>query len=126
MVNYSRIYLFIITVMLHPEMLDTTSIKVILIHGKIGVLQGKHLLTDPTIILIKEYLLIRELILGMIQGTNLDLDPPKCERQNMKALENGDDQEARLLDQGRTGRVLRYHNELLQLNSMKSMCFIGF
>merc|ERR1719211_993213 len=39
----------------------------------------------------------------MIQGTNLDLDPPKCERQNMKALENGDDQEARLLDQGRTG-----------------------
>ena len=112
MVNYNRIYLFIITVMLHPEMLDTTSIKVILIHGKIGVLQGKHLLTDPTIILIKEYLLIRELILGMIQGTNLDLDPPKCERQNMKALENEDDQEARLLGQGLTGRVLRYHNDL--------------
>ena len=109
--NYNIIYLFVITVMLHPEMLDTTNIKLILIHGKIGVLQGKHLLTDPTIILIKEYLLIRELILGMIQGTNLDLDPPKCERQNMKAQENEDDQEARLLGQGLTGRVLRYHNE---------------
>jgi len=48
----------------------------------------------------------------MIQGTNLDLDPPKCERQNMKALENDDDQEARLLGQGLTGRVLRYQNEL--------------
>ena len=110
--NYNKIYLFVITVMHHPEMLDTTNIKVILIRGKIGVLRGKHLRTDLTIFLIKEYLLIRELILGMIQGTNLDLDPPKCERQNMKALENGDDQEARLLDQGRTGRVLRYHNEL--------------
>ena len=87
--------------MLHPEMLDTTSIKVILIPGKIGALQGKHLLTEPTIILIKEYLLIRELI----QGMNLDLDHPKCELLNMKALENEDDQEARLLGQGLTGRV---------------------
>ena len=110
--NYNKIYLFIITVMHHPEMLDTTNKKVILIRGKIGVLQGKHLLTDPTIMLIKEYPLIRELILGMIQGTSLDPDPPKCERQNMKALENEDDQEAHHLGQGLTGRVLGYHNEL--------------